>query len=206
MHGTISTYNIHNVGSSHLTESFLENTGNVPSSRSRLLSYKTLLNILLQWSLLRCCLCSQSKVCRFLSRYTDSMKRDSAFSVSVSRSSASGLNSKSYHNLCFTNIPQSIQKAMEQRMSGSATFRWQETLSCCRLHSTIRPKFAVQQKCKSYRKQLHVYLSCQQFFTNLLQIHDSHYSYDTPKINGRMYKVLLDRPCLYVCVLLNSYS
>jgi len=53
MHGTISMYNIHNVGSSHLTESFLENTGTVPSSRSRLLSYQTLLTILLPWSLLQ---------------------------------------------------------------------------------------------------------------------------------------------------------
>ena len=38
--------NFHNDGLSHLTESFPENTGTVPSSRSRLLSYKTLLTIL----------------------------------------------------------------------------------------------------------------------------------------------------------------
>jgi hypothetical protein len=149
MHGTISMYNIHNVGSNHLTESFLEYTGTILSRRSRLLSYKTLLTILLPWFLLRCCLCSQSKVCRFLSRYTDSMKRDSAVSVSVSRSSASGLNSNSCHHLCITNIPQSILKVMEWRLPGTATFRWQETLSCCRLHSTFHPKFAVQQNYKS---------------------------------------------------------
>ena len=121
--GATSMYNIHNVGLSHLTESFPENTGTLPSSRSRLLSYKTLLTILLPLSLLRCCLCSQSTVCQFLSRYTDSMKRDSAVSVSVSRSSASGLNSKSYHYLCITSIPQSILKVMEQRQPSTATIR-----------------------------------------------------------------------------------
>ena len=142
-------YNIHNVALSHFTESFPENTGTVLSSRSRLFSYKTLLTILLPRSLLRCCPCSQSKVCRFLSRYTDSMKRDSAVSVSVSRSSASGLNSKSYRYLCITSIPQSILQVTEQRQPGTATFRWQETRSCSRLHSSIHPKFAVLQKYKS---------------------------------------------------------
>ena len=149
MHGATSMHNIHNVGLSHFTKSFPENRGTVLSSRSRLLSDKTLLTILLPWSLLRCRLCSQSKVCRFLSRYTDSMKRDSAVSVSVSRSSASGLNSKSCHYLCITSIPQSILKVMEQRQPGTATFRWQESLSGSTLHSTIHPKFAVLQKYKS---------------------------------------------------------
>jgi len=148
MYGTTSMYNFHNIGLSLFTESFPD-TGTLPSSRSRLLSYKTLLTILLQWSLLRCCLCSQSKVFRFLSRYTDSMKRDSPVSVSASRSSARGLNSKSYHYLCITSIPQSILKVMEQRQPGTATFRWQETLSGSRLHSTIHPKFAVLLKYKS---------------------------------------------------------
>jgi hypothetical protein len=181
---TTSLYNFHSVGLRHLTEPFPECTGTLPSSRSRLLSYKTLLTISMPWSLLRCCLHSQSKVCPFLSRYTDSMERDSAVSVSVSRSSASGLNSKSYRYLCITSIPQSILKVMEQRQSGTATFRWQKTLSGSRLHSIIHPKFAVLQKYRlitkslctwwlQYQKRKHILNSTITYRDNVVRIRDN---------------------------------
>jgi hypothetical protein len=147
MYGATSLYNVHSVGLIKAPHRILPRIyGHCTSKQVTITFLQNHTYYLNAVSLLRCCLCSQSKVCPFLSRYTDSIERDSAVSASVSRSSASGLNSKSSRYLCITSIPQSILKVMEQRQPGTATFRWQKTLSGSRLPSTIHPKFAVLQK------------------------------------------------------------
>jgi hypothetical protein len=59
-------------------------------------------------------------------------------------------------------------------------------MSVPKLHSTIQPKFAVLQKYVIEEAITYFAppgLSCQQFFTDVLQIHDSHYSYGPPQCN-----------------------